>query len=116
MRSCFVVRTGKDYKISTIRKGTKGNCVKMVDIGYYNSCPHMCAYCYANYSEKEVKTNYLKHDKTSSLLIGEITEKDTIKRRYKKEMILQLFPILYFWWKSNFRQFLKDIIYDLQKK
>ena len=75
--------TGKDYKIGTIRKGTKCNCVEMVDIGYYNSCPHMCAYCYANYNEKEVKTNYLNHDKTSSLLIGKITKKDIIKRRNK---------------------------------
>ena len=75
--------TGKDYKIGTIRKGTSCNCVETVDIGYYNSCPHMCAYCYANYNEKEVKTNYLNHDKTSSLLIGKIAEKDIIKRRNK---------------------------------
>lgn len=75
--------TGKDYKIGTIRKNKNCNCVEMVDIGYYNSCPHMCAYCYANFNEKEVKTNHLNHDKTSSLLIGKIEDRDIIKRRYK---------------------------------
>ena len=25
------------------------------DIGAYNSCPHMCKYCYANYDEKSVR-------------------------------------------------------------
>lgn len=75
--------TGKDYKLWTARKNKNCNCVEMVDIGYYNSCPHLCAYCYANYNENEVQNNYLNHDKTSSLLIGKIEDNDIIKRRYK---------------------------------
>ncbi len=74
---------GKDYKIWNARKTKNCNCVAMVDIGYYNSCPHLCAYCYANYSEEEVKNNYLKHNKSSSLLIGEIESTDIIKIRKK---------------------------------
>ena len=27
------------------------------DIGAYNSCPHMCKYCYANYDEKMCALN-----------------------------------------------------------
>ena len=38
------------------------NCVEMVDIGDYNSCPHGCKYCYANYDETKVKSNIKKHD------------------------------------------------------
>lgn len=75
--------TGKDYKKWNARKSKNCNCVEMVDIGYYNSCPHLCAYCYANYNEAEVRNNYLKHDKLSSLLIGEIQENDIIKVRNK---------------------------------
>ena len=58
-------------------------CVEMVDIGVYNSCKHFCKYCYANFDEKEVNTNYLNHNPNSSLLIGNLEKSDTIKRRYK---------------------------------
>lgn len=57
------------------------HCVSMVDIGYYNSCNHLCKYCYANYSEEEVKNNMKNHDSSSSLLIGKIEEDDMIKVR-----------------------------------
>ena len=43
--------TGKKYKNWTARKGKKCNCVEMVDIGCYNTCKHLCKYCYANYDE-----------------------------------------------------------------
>ena len=74
--------TGKDrFKKSRIRKGNLCNCVEMVDIGYYNSCKHFCKYCYANYSEDEVISNYKKHNVNSSLLIGELEKDDIIKVR-----------------------------------
>ncbi len=57
------------------------HCVSMVDIGSYNSCYHLCKYCYANYSEEEVQKNIKNHDVSSSLLIGKITEDDIIKVR-----------------------------------
>ncbi len=76
--------TGKVFKSEwTARKERKCHCVLMVDIGWYNTCPHMCKYCYANYDEKMVDENIKKHDKNSSLLIGKVESDDIIKRRLK---------------------------------
>ena len=36
-------------------------CVISKDIGMYNTCPHLCKYCYANASEEIVLRNYRKH-------------------------------------------------------
>lgn len=73
--------TGKKYSKWKARKGGKCNCVEMVDIGVYNTCQHFCKYCYANFDEKQVNTNYTKHNPKSSLLIGELEEDDIIKIR-----------------------------------
>ncbi len=73
--------TGKNYKKGKMRKGNLCNCVEMVDIGAYNSCKHLCKYCYANYDETKVNENYRNHDVNSSLLIGHLTDKDMIKIR-----------------------------------
>lgn len=75
--------TGKIYKPWKARKERKCNCVEMVDIGAYNTCNHLCKYCYANYDEKQVKNNMKKHNKNSSLLIGELESDDIIKERTK---------------------------------
>lgn len=75
--------TGKKYPKWRARKGGNCNCCNMVDIGFYNSCLHMCKYCYANYLESEVVTNYKNHDPNSSLLIGSLKETDIIKIRKK---------------------------------
>ena len=68
------------FKTWTGRKG-KCKCIEMVDIGDYNSCNHLCKYCYANYDEIKVKDNIKKHDIKSSLLIGNLTDTDIIKER-----------------------------------
>lgn len=65
------------------RNNKNCHCVEMVDIGVYNSCPHLCKYCYANYDEKSIKQNILTHDENSSLLLGNITQDDIIKIRKK---------------------------------
>ena len=75
--------TAKKYPKQVARKGGKCECVQMVDIGVYNTCKHLCKYCYANYMEDMVLNNYLKHDDNSSLLIGELESDDIIKERVK---------------------------------
>ena len=57
------------------------NCVQMVDIGAFNSCKHLCRYCYANYDEDFINTNVANHDPNSSLLIGSLQNDDIIKER-----------------------------------
>lgn len=74
--------TGKVFnKTWVARKERKCDCVSMVDIGAYNTCKHMCKYCYANFDEKIVNQNFLKHDPKSSLLIGYIENDDIIKEK-----------------------------------
>ena len=77
------ILTGKKFKSSNVRKEKKCECVQMVDIGDYNSCMHVCKYCYANYDEKAVSSNFERHDDNSSLLIGSIQRDDVIKVRKK---------------------------------
>lgn len=77
------ILTGKKFKSSNVRKEKKCECVQMVDIGDYNSCMHMCKYCYANYDEKAVSSNFERHDDNSALLIGSIQRDDVIKVRKK---------------------------------
>ena len=75
--------TGKNFKNWKARQNPKCDCVEMVDIGVYNSCPHLCKYCYANFDEEKVETNFKNHDPNSSLLIGHIEKDDIIKERLK---------------------------------
>lgn len=39
-------------------------CVVSKDIGQYGTCPHLCRYCYANFSTDKVLLNYEKHKST----------------------------------------------------
>lgn len=77
------ILTGKKYPDWKARKEQKCHCVQMVDIGVYNTCNHLCRYCYANFNEAEILSNMNKHDQNSSLLIGHINADDTIKVRKK---------------------------------
>lgn len=44
-------------------------CAPSKDIGAYNTCMHLCAYCYANHSQKAVANNFAKLSiKSESLL------------------------------------------------
>ncbi|GFM38215.1 DUF1848 domain-containing protein [Desulfovibrio psychrotolerans] len=44
-------------------KGQRSDCgcIESKDIGMYNTCPHMCMYCYANNSKNVVLKNYNSH-------------------------------------------------------
>lgn len=59
-------------------------CFMGNDIGAYNTCLHMCKYCYANYDEYTVKYNYKQHNPNSPFLIGERMEDDQIHQAEQK--------------------------------
>ena len=48
------------------------------DIGAYNSCGHLCRYCYPNYDAETVRANKRAHDPQSPLLIGRVMPGDEI--------------------------------------
>ena len=54
-------------------------CYLSNDIGSYNSCLHLCSYCYANGNPNLVLSNFKKHDEDSPFLIGNISPDDKIR-------------------------------------
>ena len=75
--------TGKKFPNRKARKEQKCNCVQLVDVGTYNTCPHHCKYCYANYNERIIENNIKNHHDDSSMLIGYLNSNDKITIRKK---------------------------------
>ena len=53
-------------------------CYLSCDIGAYDSCGHLCRYCYANSDPDRVRANRRHHDPASPFLIGGPMEGDVI--------------------------------------
>ena len=53
-------------------------CYLGCDIGAYNTCGHLCRYCYANYDAATVRHNMKLHDPESPLLIGHLLPDDEV--------------------------------------
>jgi hypothetical protein len=63
------------------------NCLMGNDIGAYNTCGHLCKYCYANANRTIVKENMKRHNPNSPFLVGNIMPGDTIHDASQKSWI-----------------------------
>lgn len=64
-------------------------CFLGCDIGAYNTCGHLCKYCYANYSSELVKKNMSRHDPDSPFLLGTLQPDDRIHQAKQEKWLDQ---------------------------
>lgn len=64
------------------------NCLMGNDIGAYNTCGHLCKYCYANANKGLVTQNMKKHNEKSPFLIGGNEDGDNITEAKQKSWIV----------------------------
>jgi len=74
-----------------IRKTNQRNgecaCLLGVDIGAYDTCGHLCKYCYANTDASLVKRNMRCHNPKSPFLLGDNQQGDIIHEAVQKSWI-----------------------------
>lgn len=63
------------------------SCLLGHDIGAYNSCRHLCRYCYANYDQNLVLSNWQRHDDASPFLIGNSLPGDIVTEAREESWI-----------------------------
>lgn len=70
-------------------KGARAECACYLacDIGAYNTCRHLCRYCYANAEPEKVLKQSSQHDPESPFLIGNYKEGDKIHDVFQKSWI-----------------------------
>ena len=62
-------------------------CLLGTDIGAYDTCGHLCKYCYANVNPVLVKENMRKHNPDSPFLIGGHMPGDIVREAIQKSWI-----------------------------
>ncbi len=101
-RGCMTVETyehaiGKRLIVPK-KKPSRSECACYLsgDIGAYDTCGHLCRYCYANNDNEKVKINMRNHDPNSPFLIGDYKSDDIIHDVEQKSWIdnqLSLFDL-----------------------
>jgi hypothetical protein len=72
-------------KIKSARKECA--CFLSNDIGAYNTCGHLCRYCYANANQNVVRRNLNSHNPKSPFLLGELHSDDVVHYAKQKSWI-----------------------------
>lgn len=54
------------------------DCLLGTDIGAYDTCGHLCRYCYANSNQENVRQNLKAHNPDSPLLLGSLRDGEEI--------------------------------------
>ena len=62
-------------------------CLLGTDIGAYDTCGHLCKYCYANTNPELVKGNMKRHDPKSPFLLGHTEPGDAVHEAEQKSWI-----------------------------
>lgn len=82
---CMTIRTfekaiGEKLSVPKKSGGRPGACAchLSADIGAYDTCGHLCRYCYANSDPSKVAENMKRHDSDSPMLIGNVRPGDRI--------------------------------------
>ena len=78
-RSVYEKALGISLDMPKRRSQRECSCFFGTDIGAYNSCGHLCRYCYANADTEVVKRNMSRHDPNSPFLIGGSLPDDIVR-------------------------------------
>lgn len=73
-------------KASSVRPGACG-CFMGNDIGAYDTCGHLCRYCYANSNPSAARRNLLAHDPDSEFLLGGPRPDDIVTEAKQKSWL-----------------------------
>ncbi|MBE5957901.1 MAG: DUF1848 domain-containing protein [Lachnospiraceae bacterium] len=74
-------------KQSRNQRNGECTCLLGVDIGAYDTCGHLCRYCYANTNPVNVRNNMKRHNPESPFLIGESRPDDVVHQAVQKSWI-----------------------------
>lgn len=74
-------------KRKTNQRNGECACLLGTDIGAYDTCGHLCKYCYANTDPQLVRENMKRHDPDSPFLLGNSMLEDVIHEAEQKSWL-----------------------------